>query len=158
MKTCPGCGSNIKGLATCKYCGRNFSTSVATLPQAQQQFPTASPLPQQPIAIQPPPKKFITAWLFSLFLGTFGADRFYLGKVWTGFLKLATWGGLGIWYLIDLIIILAGSARDNNGLALEGYDDQKGIAWGVTGVIFLIYILFWCLMFSIMAVLDPIYY
>ena len=158
MKTCPGCGSNVKGLSACKYCGRNFSIPVTAPPQPQQQFPTTSPLPQQPIAVQLPQKSFLAAWLLSLFLGVFGADRFYLGKIWTGLLKLLTWGGFGIWYLVDLIIILVGNARDNNGLPLEGYDNQKGIAWGVTGVIFFIYIFSWCFIFSIIAALDPIYY
>lgn len=48
-------------------------------------------------------------WLFtlliSIFFGTLGIDRFVLGHVWLGLLKLITAGGFGIWWLIDVILI-----------------------------------------------------
>ncbi len=56
-------------------------------------------------------KKWITAFAFSLFLGVIGVDRFYLGKVGTGILKLLTIGGFGIWALIDFILIATRSMR-----------------------------------------------
>ena len=40
-----------------------------------------------------------------------GIDRFYLGKGGTGFLKLITFGGFGIWYLIDVFMIAGKSIR-----------------------------------------------
>lgn len=43
--------------------------------------------------------------LMSIFLGWIGVDRFIMGKVGTGILKLLTFGGLGIWWVIDLILI-----------------------------------------------------
>lgn len=48
------------------------------------------------------------AILLSLFTGEFGIDRFYLGRTKTGILKLLTFGGFGIWWLIDLILIATG--------------------------------------------------
>lgn len=80
-------------------------------------------------------KSFVVTWLLSLFLGVFGIDRFYLGKVGTGILKLITFGGIGIWALVDLIIILAGGMRDKRGLALRGYAERKVIAWIVTSAL-----------------------
>lgn len=80
-------------------------------------------------------KPFLVTWLLSLFLGLLGVDRFYLGKVGTGIVKLLTLGGLGVWYLIDLIIILSNAAKDKNGLELEGYEKTKVVAWVVSGVV-----------------------
>lgn len=80
-------------------------------------------------------KSFVATWLLSLFLGVFGIDRFYLGKVGTGILKLVTLGGFGIWALVDLIVILAGGMRDKRGLPLHGYAQRKILAWIVTGVL-----------------------
>jgi len=50
-------------------------------------------------------KKWIIALLFSIFLGSLGIDRFYMEYVGTGILKLLTFGGFGIWWLIDLVLI-----------------------------------------------------
>ena len=59
------------------------------------------------------------AFLLSFFLGVFGVDRFYLGSVLLGVLKLITFGGLGIWAVIDLFLAGMGLMRDNKGRALS---------------------------------------
>jgi len=53
--------------------------------------------------------------LLSFFLGGLGVDRFYVGKIGTGILKLITVGGFGIWWLIDWILILSGKFTDKDG-------------------------------------------
>ncbi|WP_353988198.1 TM2 domain-containing protein [Ruicaihuangia caeni] len=80
----------------------------------------------------PSNRSFIATWLFAWLLGFLGVDRFYLGKVGTGIVKLLTIGGLGIWWLIDLILTLAGVQRDKEGRLLPDYQEHKLIAWIVT--------------------------
>ncbi|XKH55246.1 TM2 domain-containing protein [Citricoccus nitrophenolicus] len=83
----------------------------------------------------PQGKSFVVTWLLSLFLGIFGIDRFYLGKIGTGVLKLVTLGGLGIWALVDLVIVLTGAARDKRGLPLDGYQGVRAAAWAITAAV-----------------------
>lgn len=80
-------------------------------------------------------RTFIATWLFALLLGFWGADRFYLGKFGTAIAKLLTLGGLGVWVLVDLLLVLTGSQRDRDGRELEGYHQHKRTAWIVTGAL-----------------------
>ncbi|MHA1329586.1 MAG: TM2 domain-containing protein [Candidatus Hodarchaeales archaeon] len=60
-------------------------------------------------------KNWLALLLLSIFLGSLGIDRFYLGKIGTGVLKLITWGGLGIWWLVDIIVVACGYMKDKEG-------------------------------------------
>lgn len=64
-------------------------------------------------------KGFVPALLLCLFLGPLGVHRFYVGKIGTGILMLLTAGGLGIWALIDLIMIIVGAFKDKAGLPVK---------------------------------------
>lgn len=64
------------------------------------------------------PKSFTTALLLSFFLGGLGIDRFYLGYTGLGIAKLLTFGGLGIWALIDFIMIAMRKITAADGSAL----------------------------------------
>jgi len=50
-------------------------------------------------------KSQVNAYLLSLFGGLLGADQFYLGYGGLGAMKLCTLGGLGVWWIIDIIRI-----------------------------------------------------
>ncbi len=60
-------------------------------------------------------KSWLAALLLCLFLGGLGVHRFYTGKIGTGILMILTFGGLGIWVLVDLIMIAVGSFKDKQG-------------------------------------------
>lgn len=64
-------------------------------------------------------KSGIACLLFLLLLGVFGLHRFYVGKIGTGILYLITLGGFGIWWLIDLIMLVTGSFSDSDGNAVK---------------------------------------
>ena len=62
---------------------------------------------------------FVPTALLAMFLGSFGIHRFYVGKVGTGILMLFTFGGYGIWTLIDYIIVLTDGFTDSEGRVIS---------------------------------------
>lgn len=64
-------------------------------------------------------KSGIACLLFLLLLDPFGIHRMYVGKVGTGILYLLTFGGLGLWWLIDLILLCTSSFTDANGATVK---------------------------------------
>jgi TM2 domain-containing membrane protein YozV len=62
------------------------------------------------------------ALLLAFFGGVFGLHRFYVDKPRTGIAMIFTLGGLGIWYLYDLVLIAAGEFRDSDELPLRQWE------------------------------------
>jgi TM2 domain-containing membrane protein YozV len=98
-----------------------------------------SPPPPTVQPAAPAPRSFVATWLFALVLGWLGVDRFYLGKTGTGILKLITVGGLGVWWAIDLILVLSGLTTDKLRRPLLGVESERErmLAWVGTGVVLL---------------------
>jgi hypothetical protein len=67
-------------------------------------------------------------------LGVFGCHRFYVGKIGSGLCQLCTFGGLGIWYLYDVIMVASGSFRDAEGRRVVNWSetDSVGLSDGVS--------------------------
>jgi len=64
-------------------------------------------------------KSKLAAGLMQIFIGTLGIGRFYMGNTGIGIAQLFTCGGLGIWSLIDGILILSGDPVDSTGRPLR---------------------------------------
>lgn len=71
------------------------------------------------------PKSRLTTQLLAIFLGVFGAHRFYVGKTQTGILQALTLGGMGLWYIYDNIVIAAGSFRDAEGMLVANWEPES---------------------------------
>jgi hypothetical protein len=90
-----------------------------TLPDVYSDDPDDAP-PEEPEVSK---RSRGVALLLSFFGGVFGLHRFYVDKPRTAIAMLFTFGGCGIWYLYDLVLIAAGEFRDSDDLPLR--------EWGV---------------------------
>jgi hypothetical protein len=93
---CRQCNSDILAIAEiCPHCGvRQFNSQLDRVPHDESD------------------KRILPAALLCVMLGVFGAHRFYVGKTATGLAQLCTLGGMGLWMLYDLILILTAQFRD----------------------------------------------
>jgi len=93
-KYCLACGQTIDAMAVvCPKCGVMQSSALEHESE----------------------KRILPAFLLCFFLGVFGVHRFYVGKIGTGILQLITLGGLGIWALVDMIMLIVGNFTDGEG-------------------------------------------
>jgi TM2 domain-containing membrane protein YozV len=60
-------------------------------------------------------QNWLTCLLLAIFLGEFGGHRFYTGKIGTAILMILTLGGCGIWWIIDIVMIISGKFTDADG-------------------------------------------
>lgn len=72
-----------------------------------------------------PFRKPSTVQLIAIFLGLLGVDRFYLGDIGKGILKYITIGGLGIWWVKDIISAKERCRVYNNRKLIEAIHDPS---------------------------------
>ena len=65
------------------------------------------------LALQSQMEDPLLSILLSIFIGSLGIDRFYIGDVGLGIGKLLTGGGCGIWWLIDIFLIVDATKQKN---------------------------------------------
>ncbi|XP_018398707.1 PREDICTED: TM2 domain-containing protein CG11103 [Cyphomyrmex costatus] len=58
---------------------------------------------------------FATTLLYSILLGFLGMDRFCLGQTGTAVGKLLTLGGMGVWWIVDVILLVTNSLQPEDG-------------------------------------------
>lgn len=105
MSFCQSCGAEVNDKAVvCVKCGVALSGTGAS--PALQSGDVSD-------------KEWLPTLLLCFFLGFLGVHRFYTGHTGIGIAQLLTFGGCGIWSLIDFIMILTGGLKDAQGRPLK---------------------------------------
>jgi hypothetical protein len=129
--------------------------SPATIPGAT---PAATPAAAGPIPpTQPleenPHKSYLLTLFLSVSFGWMGIDRVYLGKTGTAVAKLLTFGGLGIWALVDIVMTAFGGAHaKDDERPLKGYAENRD--WVKIAVIF--FAIFYALYFIFIGIVMTV--
>ena len=93
----------------CQKCGKEYTAEARYCQSCGSMLESSQGTPASPR------RELIIALLLSIFLGQLGIDRFYLGYIGLGLLKLFTLGGCGVWWLIDIILIATRKVNDSDG-------------------------------------------
>lgn len=169
---CSNCQRKLKDQAAfCEFCGQVVAqqtpvspgvsawatpmTDVVEVeePELYDKPDVAPAVESAHIPAQGAAKNFRTVWLISVFGGWLGIDRFYLGHIGTGVLKLLGGGWYGIWWTIDMIRLLRGRQADKNGVLVEDPDNFRPVAMVISTVLFTLIGLLWLIV--ILAAMTP---
>jgi len=105
---CINCGQRpLQGSCYCQSCGQETVPGAEICVKCGVRLGAVSD------------KDWTLALILSALLGTLGVDRFYLGYIGLGILKLVTLGGCGVWWLVDVILIAMNKLPDAQGRPLR---------------------------------------
>lgn len=104
MKYCRNCGAEVADEAViCVKCGCSLTGET----------------PLKAVNGNISDKDWWATFLFCWFLGFLGIHRFYVGRTGSAIAMIFTMGGLGIWVLVDWIVILCGNFKDKDGKLIQ---------------------------------------
>lgn len=96
--------------------------------QTEPQTPTNQPEVPKSNKKLPRQRHYLAAFFISFMWGSFGIDRMYMGYWGTGILKLLTFGGLGLWTIVDFALIYMGALKDKQGREMLQAAEYKKFA------------------------------
>jgi len=132
----------------CEHCGFELAIESHFCPQCgakinadllQNSTKVKEPITEKSVPITYSKKSGKTILVLCILVGMFGIHRMYVKKFATGFLMLLTIGGLGIWVLLDLILIVSNKFTDKEGeivLFSQGNSSLKELV-SIFGAVFL---------------------
>jgi predicted nucleic acid-binding Zn ribbon protein len=97
----------VRPVTTCHACGKTIDAQAVVCTGCGVMQPPAHALDTE--------RKVLPVFLLAFLLGVFGAHRFFVGKTGTAVLQLFTLGGMGLWVLYDLVVIITGNFTDREG-------------------------------------------
>lgn len=98
-----------------------------SLPMVRERLADSNISQQEVIAMTTGMKDPTLALILSIVLGYFGVDRFYIGDTGMGIGKLLTCGGLYIWWIIDIFLIMGATKQKNFQLLMIALNGRSNM-------------------------------
>lgn len=106
----------------CSSCGEIIKKEAEICPKCGVRQKTSTSVQYDPAEVSE--KSRLVTFLLCTFLGGIGVHRFYVGKVASGVFMILTLGGIGVWLLVDWIMILSGNFRDKDMKVIKNWNTK----------------------------------